>query len=241
MPPSKQRRNQVSCQRSLYKALAVSAIAAESLSAQAGEVDRGVLTLMRGSEIIGREEFVVRRGRGSGALAGFTVISTAWYPADRPQRSLSAVVEISPDSIPLATRLEAGNGDRKRVLIGLGPRRIAVRTATATGESAREFPARAPQALVDDSLFALHAFPPVTAQGTARTLSLEGGRGPVAQITDHGTEPTSWDGAPTQLRHLSIVSPEVERHLWYDEAGRIMKVVDSRSGWVAVRSQDGGE
>ena len=34
-----------------------------------------MLILMRGAETVGREEFVVRRGRGSGTLAGFTVVA----------------------------------------------------------------------------------------------------------------------------------------------------------------------
>jgi len=222
-------------------ALAATPLTPRSLPAQVREVDRGMLILMRGSETVGQEEFVVRRGRGSGTLAGFTVVSTAWYPAERPDRSLSSVIELGPDSVPSATRLEAGNGELKRVLIGLGPRRITVRSATSSGESAREYPVREPHVLVDDSLFAPHAFPPVPRNGTARTLSLDGVRGPLVQIVDHGTAPTSVGGTTLQLRHLSIVSSGVERHLWYDDGGRIMKVEDASRGVTAIRAQEDGD
>lgn len=221
-------------------ALATLPLAPQSLPTQVREVDRGMLILMRGAETVGREEFVVRRGRGSGALAGFTVVSTAWYPAERPERSLGSVIELGPDSVPSATRLEAGNGELKRVLIGLGPRRITVRSATSSGESAREYPVREPLVLVDDSLFAAHAFPPMPRNGTARTLTLDGLRGPLVQVTDHGTAPTSVGEATLQLRHLSIVSEGVERHLWYDEEGRIMKVEDPALGLMAIRAQEDG-
>jgi hypothetical protein len=221
-------------------ALAATALAPGSLPAQVSEVDRGVLILMRGSETVGREEFVVRRGRGSGIMAGFTIVSTAWYPAERPERSLGSVVELGPDSVPSATRLEAGNGDLKRVLIGLGPRRITVRSATSSGESAREYPVREPHVLVDDSLFSPHAFPPVPRSGAARTLTLEGVRGPLVEIVDHGTATTPVGGTTRQLRHFSIVTSGVERHLWYDSAGRIMKVEEPGRGLTVIRAPAGG-
>ena len=90
-----------------HRAFVLAAIAATSLApgplpAQASEVDRGMLVLMQGSETVGREEFVVRRGRGSGVLAGFTIVGTGWYPAERPDRSLGLVVELGPDTIPTA-------------------------------------------------------------------------------------------------------------------------------------------
>lgn len=221
-------------------AIAVTSLAPRPLPAQVSEVDRGMLILMRGSKTVGREEFVVRRGRGSGILAGFTITSTAWYPAERPERSLASVVELGPDSLPSATRLEAGNGDPKRVLIGLGPRRITVRSATSSGESAREYPFQEPHVLVDDSLFAAHAFPPVPRNGTARTLTLEGIRGPLAEIVDHGTATTLVGDNTLQLHHVSIVSPSMERHLWYDDAGRIVKVEDPGRGLTVIRASDEG-
>jgi hypothetical protein len=225
----------------VFAAIAAMSLAPRALPAQASEVDRGMLIVMRGSETVGREEFVVHRGRGSGVLAGFTIMSTAWYPAERPERSLSSVVEVGTDSVPSATRLEAGNGDPKRVLIGLGPRRITVRSATSSGESAREYPFREPHVLVDDSLFAAHAFPPVARNGTARTLTLEGIRGPLAEIVDHGTATTLVGNAARQLHHLSIVSPSMERHLWYDSAGQIVKVEDPSRGLTVIRaSEEGG-
>jgi hypothetical protein len=202
--------------------------------------DRGVLILKRGSETIGREEFVVRRGRGSGALAGFTVVSTAWYPAERPERSLESVVEVGPDSSPTAVRLEAGNGDPKRVLIALGRDRVTVRSLTSAGESAREYPATQRHVLVDDSLFAPHVFPPKGIDGEARTLSLGGGRGAPARIVDHGTVTTTVGTSTLTLRHVSILSPQIERHLWYDERGRLIKVEDPRLGLTVIRSGDIG-
>ncbi len=221
-------------------ALSTAMLAPLPLLAQVRDVDRGVLMIMRGTETVGREEFVVRPGRGSGTLAGFTVVSTAWYPVERPVRSLSVVMEFGPDSAPTASRFEVGNGDLRRVIMGIGPRRTTVRSVTPTGESAREYPVHEPQVLLSDSLFASHALRPIPAAGAARILTLDGLRGPQVQVTDHGVAATSVGGSALRLRHLTITSPDEERHLWYDEDGRIMKVEVPSRRLIAYRSEGEG-
>jgi hypothetical protein len=39
---------------------------------------------------------------------------------------------------------------------------------------------------------------------------------------------------------VSILSPQIERHLWYDERGRLIKVEDPRLGLTVIRSGDIG-
>ena len=210
-----------------------------ALSAQARELDRGVLILMQGSEVVGREEFVLRRGRGSAPLTGFTIVSTAWFPAERPLRSLDAVIELGPDSATVATRIEAGNGEPRRVLIGIGPRRLTVRSETSSGESAREYPARGPHVVVDDSLYAPHALPPSSAFEIIDVVTLDGRRSPEARLVDHGIEFADVGGSRQSLHHWSIEGGQHVRHLWYDEAGRLMKVEDPGRGTTAVRAIEG--
>jgi hypothetical protein len=206
--------------------------------AQVREVDRGVLLISRGPRLIGREEFVVRRGRGSGTMAGFTVASTAWYPPDRPQRSLTSVVEFGTDSLPTAIRVEASNGDLKRVLISIGPRRLTVRLATANGESAREHPVREPHVIVDDSILATHTLPPTPRSLPLRTMTMSGTRGPLAEIIERGWEPTPIGGTTRELKRFTIQMGDAVRHLWYDAEGRLWKVADPARNTVAVRQLD---
>ncbi len=204
-------------------------------TSQAREIDRGVLLITRGTTVVGREEFVIRRGRGSGTLGGFTVASTAWYPHDRPRRSLTSVIEYGADSFPTAARVEVTNGDLRRVLISMTPRRITVRVATAEGETAREHPARIPHLLVDDSVFAAHALPPARGRAPVRVMTLVGTRGSVAQVVDHGMETTQTGRTTRELRRVSLRMDGSVRHLWYGPDGRLWKVADPGRRLVATR------
>jgi hypothetical protein len=203
--------------------------------AQVGEIDRGILLITRGTTVVGREEFVVRRGRGAGTLGGFTVASTVWYPPDRPTRSLTSVVEYGADSLPTAARVEATNGDLRRVLISMSPRRVTVRVATADGETAREHPARTPHLFVDDSVFATHALPPARGPGAVRAMTLAGTRGSMMEVVDHGMDATQVGRATRQLRHITLRTDEGVRHLWYSPDGRLWKVADPGRRLVATR------
>jgi hypothetical protein len=212
---------------------------AAGLSAQQRELDRGVLLITRGGETIGREEFVLVRGSsGTPGLSGFTVTSTVVYPADRPETSVGATVEFGADSVPTMSRYEIGNGEVVRVVMGLGARRITVRTLTRGGESAREYPARERHLVMDDSVFATHAVAPGAAARATRSVTLSGVRGAaVLRIVDHGMEPTTVGPAQLVLHHLTVNSPTGARDLWYDAEGRLMKLVIPTRNLTVIRVQ----
>ncbi len=204
--------------------------------AQQRELDRGVLLITRGAETIGREEFVLLRGSsGATGLSGFTVTSTVFYPADRPQTSVDATVEFGADSVPTMSRYEVGNGEVIRVVMGLGARRITVRTITRGGESAREYPARERHLVMDDSVFGTHAVAPGVASRASRRVTLSGVRGDALQIADRGIETTTVGSARMDLRHVTVSSPAETRHLWYDDNGRLMKLVIPGRNLTAIR------
>jgi hypothetical protein len=204
-----------------------------TLPAQQRELDRGVFLVRRGSDILGREEFVLRSGGSAGGIGRYTLRTTAWYPADRPERALTVILEFGPDSQPMTARFEGGNGDQRRVFLALGPRRMTVRRATPQGESAREYPVRGRQHLVSDSVFALHALLPRA--GSARHISVDGTRGPVTRIEHLGVDQTPMAGDSRQLTHVRLTSERDTRDLWYDERGRIMKISIPDRGVVVER------
>jgi hypothetical protein len=199
-------------------------------------VDRGTLLIMQGGRLVGQEEFVVERGRRSGAPDGFTIASVVAYPAERPTRRLTAVVEFGPDSQPAATLVEAEDGELRRVLIRLGPRRVTVRVVTPSGEAAREYPSAPRHLVLDDSLFAAHAVELPVPPGTVRSITLrEGGRG-TADVSDHGSDRTSVGTAQRTLHHISVTMGGERRDLWYDERGRLVKLAIPSRGLTALRS-----
>ena len=147
--------------------------------------------------------------------------STALYPADRPDRTLVSVVEVGPDSFPSVLRFEIGNGEKLRVAVVVGARRVTVRRATETSESAREYPARERPIVLDDSVFAPLAVRPPSGRA-ARGITMDGTFGEAVEIVDHVT--------------IRLEGESVEA--WYDGAGRLMMVEWPRRGIRAVRAPE---
>lgn len=204
--------------------------------AQTQILDRGVLLVMRDGDVVGREEFAVRRGTSSATMAGFTLASTAFYPATRPEHTLVSVVEIGPDSFPQSSRFERGNGETFRVATGIGPRRIAVRRVTASGESAREYPARDRALIVDDSVFVVFAVrPPIG--GAARRLTMPGELGNAVTVTDLGVGPTTVRGRSVELQHIRLEGAAGGISAWYDAEGRLMKIAWPGRRLTVVREE----
>ena len=108
---------------------------AATVHAQQRVLDSGTLMISRAGVLIGREEFTIRSGRASGSGDGFTIAATAYYPADRSQASLAITVELAADSEPASFQLNVLDQRQRRIYAQLGPRRVTVRTLTASGES----------------------------------------------------------------------------------------------------------
>lgn len=219
--------------------LALLAVVATPLQAQQRTVDRGVLAIMRGTEVIGREEFAVHVGTAAAAGPGLTVASTAVYPPYRPEKTLTTMVEYAADSFPVVARLDVGNDQPLRVLVGIGPRRITVRRGSATTESAREYPARGRTIIVDDSVFAPFAVRPPASGQAITALALDGTLGETVSVRSRGQAPTRL-GDRTATLDLVVVTVGGETvSVWYDEAGRLQKVEWPQRGVTAVREDTG--
>lgn len=217
---------------------ALLALAAAPLHGQQRTVDRGVLTITRGGEVIGREEFAVHIGTTAAGGPGLTVASTALYPPYRPERTLTSVVEFAADSLPAVARLEIANGQALRVIIGIGPRRITVRRGSATTESAREYPARGRPIIVDDSVFAAFAVrPPASGQPT-QALALDGTLGETAAVSYRGATETRVGERSVSLDLVVVTVGGETVSTWYDADGRLQKVEWPQRGVAAVRESE---
>ena len=114
-----------------------------------------------------------------------------------------------------------GDG-QARAYAQFGPRRITIRVVHPGGESARELPAMGAVTLVDDSVFALHAVPP--ARRARQAVAVRSGARLPVEVLERGVERTAIQGIPRDLRHEVLRTGSDERHLWYDQDGKLMKV-----------------
>lgn len=182
-------------------------------------LDSGSFVISRGGVVVGREEFTVRRGRSSGP-DGFTITATARYSVPRVN-TLAPVLELGADSLPVQLQFDVSGETQARVYARFGPRRITVRVVRPSGESARELPASGRTLVADDSVFALYAIRP--APGPLEVLMPRNGQRAPAELVSLGTERTTLQGVSRQLEHWVLRGAD-ERHLWYDETGRLMRV-----------------
>ena len=212
-------------------------VLAPPIVAQGQLVDHGVFEISRGSQIVGREEFVLRTGRQQSPGNGFTLTIQSYYPASRVRPVLVSVVEFGADSLPTAARLDVDSGDRPSVLVLFEPRRITVRRVTPGAESARQYPAAARALLSDEMLVCLYTILPSSEDGTVNLIDPRTGAKETLKLTDMGRVRTLVNGTEMTLRHRSLGSNEQARHLWYDAEGRLMKVEIIATGVVAFRTQ----
>jgi len=200
-------------------------LSATALRAQGPVVDQGVLSIMRGNAEIGREEFTIRRGRpATGQADGFTISGTATYAAERPQRMVVTVAELGPDSQLTLVTQERRNGGTRKAAVGIGPRRLTIRTQSADGESAREHPRSGAVLVVDQVAFAPLALLGTMTSGPVTVVSPLEGERQTLQLTDHGDDRIRVKGVERVLRHLSLGSGDDTLHAWYDDRGHLVQV-----------------
>ncbi len=213
--------------------LAPTGVPAATAAPQGPVLDAGTLVISRSGVVVGREEFTVRRGRSSGP-DGYTITSAVSYPPSSPSVTLSPVVELGPDSIPVQVQFDVYGDGQSRVYARFGPRRITLRVVRPGGESARELPAVGGEIVADDSVFGLYAIPP--ARGARHAVAPRSGARFPLEVVDRGTERTTLQGVPRDLRHDVLRLGSQERHLWYDQNGRLMKVEVPALNLTAERS-----
>jgi len=211
-------------------------VLAPPIVAQGRLVDQGVFEISRGSQIVGREEFVLRTGRQQSPGNGFTLTIQSYYPASSARPVLESVIEFGPDSLPTAARLDVDTGDRPSLLVLFEPRRITVRRVTPGAESAQQYPAAARALLSDEMLVCLYTILPSSENGTVNLLDPRTGDKETLELTDMGRARSLVAGTEMTLRHRILGSNERARNLWYDAEGRLMKVEIISTGVVAIRT-----
>src|SRR5262249_45947864 len=150
--------------------------------------DQGAFIITHDGAVIGREEFTIRSGRTVSEPPGFTITATAYYPPGHPAVTVAPIVEVSTDSLPRAAQFDVFGGGQTRVVVRITPRRVVVRSHTARGESATEFPPDPRYLVVDDSVFSLYSLLPGSGPGPVQLLAPRHGRRSSLDLRSTGTE-----------------------------------------------------
>ena len=132
-------------------------------------------------------------------------------------------------------RLDLQGSGRPTLFVDFSARRITVRLRTSAGESASQYPSAARSFVVDDPLLAHFAMLPSATPGAVTLFHPRTGRRDQAPLEDLGTETTLVAGTERTLRHWTLGSGDLLRHLWYDSSGRLMKIEMPSAQLTATR------
>ena len=215
----------------LILALAALAATASPLAAQITVVDEGSFTVTLGGRT-GREDFRIVRAPVAGEMtlvaSGTAVVGTA-----------RSVVALRTDTLggPITYQLEGREGGevRERITAQVARDRLATRSQTPRGESAREYFLHDGMVIFDDG--EAHQYYFLTLLGQENVTAVLPRRNVVAQfrVISRGDEPIEIAGTTVVARHYAIGDAAGERQLWTDAAGRVLRVEAPMLGLVAVR------
>lgn len=198
--------------------------------------DRGVFVISRDGAEVGREEFALRPGTGSGQ-AGLLAVSTTRVQGREVQRA----IEVTRDYVPVSfqqTETAAGRVT-SRVSAQLSGIRFSARISSQDGETAREFPVRPPAVILTDDAYAAFYFLPRPDAGERRIAVVN----PATARSDAGTVDVV--GSDTVVvaeqrilaRHFRLRVGDAERHYWFTPSGDLLQVSEPARSLIATRAE----
>jgi hypothetical protein len=207
-------------------------------------IDEGIFVVREDTVEIARESFRLAHGRLSRGETGWTLATTIRYDRARPVVVLAPILEVSADTMPATLQYDVADPRQpSRILGELGRGRFTVRFVARTAERAREFPAVGRTVVLDDSVFALYLFTgwrALTGPAELTAIMPRALRRETVQVRDLGSAATTLNRDPATLRHVSVTGgPNQLVHLWFDAAGRLMKIEIPSRRLSAERSAGG--
>ena len=211
---------------------ALIAVAAPPLAhAQTTMVDEGSFTVTRAGRT-GREDFRIVRV----AAASAVMLVGTGTAVNGTTRSVT-VLRTDTTGAPVDFQLEGreANEVRERVTIQATRDRLAARSQSTRGESAREYFLR-PGMVIFDEQFA-HGYYFLTLQGRDAVTAVLPRRNEIAQlhVLSKGEDAIEIAGTRVTARHFVVSDASGDRQLWTDGTGRVLRVEAPSLAFVAVR------
>jgi hypothetical protein len=211
--------------------LALLTVVPAFLSAQTTVLDEGSFTVTRAGRT-GREDFRIVRVV-AGAATTLVGTGTAVNGTARAVSVLRTDTTGTPVDFQLDGR-EAGEL-RERVTIQATRDRLAARSQSPRGESAREYFLRPGMVIFDDEF--AHGYYFLTLQGRDAVTAVLPRRNELTQlhVLSKGDDAIEIAGTRVTAHHYSVSDAGGERQLWTDTTGRVLRVEVPSLALVAVR------
>jgi len=214
--------------RLLTASMLVIAAAPLAASAQTTTIDEGSFTVSRAGRT-GREDFRIVR------VASPNVVLVGTGTSVNGTSRIVAVLRTDTTGAPLDFQLDGreSNELRERITIQATRDRLAARSQSPRGESAREYFLHPGMAIFDDEF--AHQYYFLTLQGRDVVAAVLPRRNELAQlhVVSKGDDAIEIAGTRVTARHYVVSDAVSERQLWTDTAGRVLRV--EAPAFTAVR------
>lgn len=214
-----------------------------SAEAQNVVLDQGTFVHSRNGASVGTETFSIRR---SGTGDNARVIATAQVRLDLPEGELNLdpALEAAGRGLTVAAyQVKVSGRQREEIAMSLSDSRFVTRIRSDRGEQVREFRATSSTVILDDGVAHQYFFLHARLQGQPGPLQVivpRRGRHFRTQVEVRGSEEIVLGGQTLQARHLVLQGDGVERHVWMDEDGRVLRVVHGDGSFRAEREAPPG-
>jgi hypothetical protein len=216
--------------RLLAASMLMVAAAPWAASAQTTTIDEGSFTVSRAGRT-GREDFRIVR------VASPNVVLVGTGTSVNGTSRVVAVLRTDTAGAPLEFQLDGreSNEPRERITIQATRDRLAARSQSPRGESAREYFLHPGMVIFDDEF--AHQYYFLTLQGRDAVAAVLPRRNELAQlhVISRGDDAIEIAGARVTARHYVVSDAVSERQLWTDAAGRVLRVEAPALAFTAVR------
>lgn len=209
-------------------------------SAQGVVVDQGRFEIRVDDEVVGSEDFVIRRaslGLGAAFFANGTVSTTAPEMTSEISPLLRA---LPPEGIAESYQVSVTGDEAMELrLARSGPRRFVATIRSAVGAEDREFPARPDSRILDLGIAHHHHFlHDLRVDRPTHVLVPRTRSQYTLTATSRSDEELRLGPNVIQTRRVDFRAGESghDRTVWYDRQGRVVRVVIPALSWVAERT-----
>jgi hypothetical protein len=205
---------------------------ASAASAQTVLIDQGSFRLSLGGREIGRDSFNIRR-TGSGDDA--RILAQGWLELDG--RRVSSVVETTGRYGFTRYQATVSGAETAEIMVGVSGRRLELTVKSPAGEQTREARARDGAVLLDENIVHQYYFVGVLAREGASIPVIVPRHNDQGAVDVQSVTPESLtiDGQQVDAMRLLLSAAGVERRLWVDPQGRVLRLEVPSTGFVAER------
>jgi hypothetical protein len=228
----------------MKRLLAVAGLSVASLTltpgtarAQVATVDEGSFTIYQRGAKLGHEDFRIRRMPVTDSTNEYVASAVVAYPG----RRLSPDLRTGTHGGPLAYTLESKNGQllQERVSGQFGRGRFSAVRKTPDGESTKEYALGEGAVIIDDEVFSQYYF--VGQPGRSGSFAVVCPRcssQTTLRLEDRGSERLTIGGTAVDARHVTLRDAGgLDREVWLDGRGRVLKVAIPSRDLTAVRDE----